>query len=291
MSSFELVRAAAAEFPGRVLCALLGVSSSGYYAWRERQHTPRPSTDLKVLTKIRAVHAETNGVYGSRRMQAELVAGGESVGRAKVQRLMRDNGLQARRPRRFKVTTDSQHDDPIAPNLLKQDFTVDAPNTVWVGDITYLYTAQGWSYLAVIIDLYARRVVGWAVADHMRTELPMLALTRALEARRPRPGLIFHSDRGSQYASNAYRQKLRQHEVAQSMSRAGDCYDNAVPESFFASLKKECIHRRHFATHTEVYDAVADYIDNFYNPRRLHSSNDYLSPMHAELQLAQAMAA
>jgi transposase InsO family protein len=160
-----------------------------------------------------------------------------------------------------------------------------------VGDITYLYTAQGWSYLAVIIDLYARRVVGWVVADHMRTELPMLALTRALEARCPRPGLIFHSDRGSQYASNAYRQKLRQHEVAQSMSRAGDCYDNAVPESFFASLKKECIHRRHFATHTEVYDAVADYIDNFYNPRRLHSSNDYLSPMHAELQLAQAMAA
>ena len=291
MSSFELVRTVAAEFPVRMLCALLGVSSSGYYAWRERQHTPRRSTDLKLLTKMRAVHAENSGVYGSRRMQVELVADGESVGRGKVQRLMREHGLQARKPRRFKATTNSKHDDPIAPNLLMQDFAVDAPNTVWAGDITYVWTAEGWSYLAVVIDLCARRVVGWAMADHMRTELPLLALTRALEARRPCAGLIHHSDRGSQYASTTYRSKLRDHEVAQSMSRAGDCYDNAAVESFFASLKKECIHRRHFATRTEAYDAVANYIDNFYNPRRRHSTNNYPSPMHAELQLAQAMAA
>ncbi|MBK8412279.1 MAG: IS3 family transposase [Sandaracinaceae bacterium] len=245
-----------------MLCALLGISSSGYYAWRERQHTPRPSTDLRLLTKMRAAHAENCGVYGSRRMQVELVADGESVGRAKVRRLMREHGLQARKARRFKSTTDSKHDDPIAPNLLMQDFAVDAPNTVWAAEITYVWTAEGWSYLAVVVDLCARRVVGWAMADHMRTELPMQALTRAIEARRPNAGLIHHSDRGSQYASTLYRSKLRDHEVAQSMSRAGDCYDNAAVESFFASLKKECTHRRHFASHTEAYDAVVNYIDN-----------------------------
>lgn len=159
---------------------------------------------------------------------------------------------------------------------------MDGANRVWVGDITYVWTAEGWSYLAVLLDLYARRVVGWAFARHMRTELPLAALQRALAARRPAPGLIHHSDRGSQYASRRYRATLVDHEVACSMSRAGDCYDNAVAESFFASLKKECLSRQHFATHTEAFDAIAAYIDGFYNPVRRHSALQYLSPIDYE---------
>jgi len=162
--------------------------------------------------------------------------------------------------------------------LRPQDFTADRPNEVWVGDITYVWTAEGWCYLAVLVDLFARRVVGWAFADHMRTELPLTALKRALATRQPGAGLVHHSDRGSQYASHAYQGALRDHEAATSMSRAGDCFDNAVAESFFATLKKECLHRQPFATRTEAYDAIADYIDGFYNPIRRHSAIDYLSP-------------
>ena len=196
---------------------------------------------------------------------------------------MRDNGLQARIRRRYRVTTDSDHDGFIPPNLLKQNFHADAPNRVWAGDITYIWTAAGWCYLAVILDLYSRRVVGWALADHMRAALVLTALRRALDARRPAAGLIFHSDRGSQYASHSYRAALANHEVAQSMSAAGDCFDNAAVESFFAALKKECVHRKPFATRTEAYDAVAAYIDGFYNPRRRHSTLRYVSPIDFEL--------
>lgn len=280
MSPFEIILAEAAQFPVTVLCALLGVSTSGYYAFLARGRSMREATDLRLTTKIRAVHARTRGVYGSRRMAEEL---DEPVGRNHVARLMRENDLLARSPRRFRVTTNSKHALPIAPNLLEQDFTVDGPNRVWVGDITYVWTAEGWGYLASLLDLFGRRVVSWAFADHMRTELPLKALQRALEARSPAPGLIHHSDRGSQYASREYRQVLRDHQLACSMSRAGDCYDNAVAESFFASLKKECLSRVHFATLTEAYDAIAAYIDGFYNPVRRHSALGYLSPINYEL--------
>ena len=280
MSPFEIILAEAAQFPVTVLCALLGVSTSGYYAFLARGRSMREATDLRLTTKIRAVHARTRGVYGSRRIAEEL---DEPVGRNHVARLMRENDLLARSPRRFRVTTDSKHSLPIAPNLLEQDFTADGPNRVWVGDITYVWTAEGWGYLASLLDLFGRRVVGWAFADHMRTELPLKALQRALEARSPAPGLIHHSDRGSQYASREYRQVLRDHQLACSMSRAGDCYDNAVAESFFASLKKECLSRVHFATLTEAYDAIAAYIDGFYNPVRRHSALGYLSPINYEL--------
>lgn len=172
----------------------------------------------------------------------------------------------------------------IAPNLLKQDFAVDAPNRAWVGDITYVWAGEGWSYLAVLIDLFARRVVGWAFGDNRRTELPLNALKRALASRQPSAGLIRHFDRGSQYASREYRAVLHRHQLAQSMSRAGDCYDNAVAESFFASLKKERLHRRHFATRTEAYDTIANLIDGFYNPRRRHSTLGNISPMSFENQ-------
>jgi putative transposase len=288
MSAFELVRAEADNFPVNLLCRLLGVSTSGYYAWLNREPSQWHKTELRLCTKIRAIHAANDGVYGSRRMTAEI---DERVGRHRVARVMREHGLQARRPRRYRVTTDSAHDRPVAPNLLARHFCVDAPNRVWAGDITYVWTAEGWSYLAVQLDLYSRRVVGWAFAEHMRTELPLTALRRALQKRQPAAGLIHHSDRGSQYASGDYQKLLRQHEVACSMSRAGDCYDNSVVESFFATLKKERLHRRHFATRTEAYDAIASYIDGFYNPVRRHSVPGYVSPLQYENTESFAQAA
>lgn len=289
MSDFALIRSASATTSVRRLCDLLDVSSSGYYAWCGRKPSKRETDELRLVTKIRAVQSETGGVYGSRRMTTELQADGEAVGRRRTRKLMRHFGLQAKAPRRFRVTTDSNHEEPVAPNLLKQNFTVDAPNRVWVGDITYVWTAEGWCYLAVLLDLYSRRVVGWAFDDNMRKELPLKAFRRALATRRPTAGLIHHSDRGSQYASHEYRGVLRRHQAAQSMSRAGDCFDNAVAESFFASLKKERLHRRHFATRTEAFDAIADFIDGFYNPRRRHSTLGNISPMNFENQsLAQA---
>jgi transposase InsO family protein len=288
VNPFEIIRSEAARFPVTLLCALLHVSTSGYYAWAGRPRSARHDADLRVTTKIRAVHARTRGVYGSRRMKREL---DEVVGRNRVARLMRDHDLLARVPRRFRVTTDSAHHLPVAPNLLGQNFVAKAPNRIWVGDITYVWTAEGWSYLAAIVDLYARRVVGWAIADNMRTELPLKALRRALSARRPAPGLIHHSDRGGQYASHDYRNTLIAHEVACSMSRAGDCYDNAVAESFFASLKKECVNRTHFATRTEAYDAISSYIDGFYNPTRRHSALGYVSPINYERASSNALAA
>lgn len=288
MNPFEIIRAEAAHFPVTLLCSLLGVSTSGYYAYLGRGRSGRQESDLRLTTKIRAIHAGTRSVYGSRRMTHEL---DEVVGRNRVARLMRENGLLARSPKRFRVTTDSDHDLPVAPNLLEQNFTTDAPNRVWVADITYVWTAQGWGYLAVLLDLFARRVVGWAFADHMRRELPLKALRRALQARQPAVGLIHHSDRGSQYASREYRHVLVDHQVACSMSRAGDCYDNAVAESFFASLKKECLSRVHLATYTEAYDAIAAYIDGFYNPLRRHSALGYVSPIDYENERGRVQAA
>jgi putative transposase len=279
VSSFEVIRAEAANFPVTVLCELLEVSKSGYYAHLARTASARQQKDERVVTKVRAIHAQTRGVYGSRRMAHEL---DEPIGRNHLARLMRENGLLARSARRFRVTTDSAHTLPVASNLLEQDFDVAEPNRVWAGDITYVWTAQGWCYLAVLLDLFSRRVVGWAFADHMRRELPLKALQRALDARRPSAGLTHHSDRGSQYASHEYRNVLLAHQVACSMSRAGDCYDNAVAESFFASLKKECLSRVHFATRTEAFDAIQAYIDGFYNPVRRHSALGYLSPIDFE---------
>lgn len=289
MSVNALIRGLAASFSVRRLCRLLYASPSGYYAWRSRSPCQRRRDELRLVTKIRAVQQETDGTYRSRRMRDELREDGEPVGRRRVQGLMRRFCLQAKVPRRFRVTTDSNHNEPVAPNLLKQDFHADAPNRVWVGDITYVWTGEGWSYLATVIDLYSRRVVGWAFAEHMRKELVLTAVKRALATRQPAPGLIFHSDRGSQYASFAFRKLLQQHEVAQSMSRAGDCFDNAPAESFFATIKKERLRRKHFATRTEAHDAIASFIDGFYNPRRRHSDAGNIRTITFENQaLAQA---
>jgi transposase InsO family protein len=237
---------------------------------------------------MRAIQARNGGVYGSRRMIPEL---GEQIGRNRAARLMRANGLQPKLRRRFRITTDSNHSLAIAPNLLMQNFMSDGPNRIWTSDITYVWTLEGWCYLAVMIDLFSRRVVGWAFADHMRQELSIRALKRALERRKPAAGLICHSDRGSQYASHSYRAVLADHEAVSSMSRSGNCYDNAVAESFFASLKKECVRRTSFATRTEAYDAISGYIDGFYNLDRRHSSLQYLSPIDFEHRWSQTQAA
>ena len=215
-----------------------------------------------------------------------LKAVGENIGRAQTATIMRENGLVGRTPRPFRRTTDSKHDLPIAPNLVARDFNPPAMNKVWVADITYVRTWAGWLYLAVVIDLFSRRVVGWAIADHMRTELVLSALSMAFLARRPAPGLICHSDRGSQYASRAHRAALEAQGALCSMSRKGDCWDNSVAESFFGSLKQELIYRATWATHDVTIEAIGDYIERFYNTRRLHSFIGYTSPLEYELHTA-----
>lgn len=282
MSKFELIRTEAANHSVQRMCRLLEVSRSGYYAYLERRAKPLPERQERLLAMIRATHAECQGAYGVRRIHRELVESGEQVSRKTVRRIMREHGIRAVQTPNFIKTTDSNHALGFAENLLKQDFCVDEPDRVWVGDITYVWTAEGWCYLAVLLDLFSRRVVGWAFDDHLRTELPLRALTRALEARSPAPGLIHHSDRGCQYAAHAYRKVLATWQASQSMSDAGNCYDNAVAESFFASLKKERLHHMAFATRTEAYDAIESYIDGFYNPTRRHSTLGYISPLQYE---------
>lgn len=290
MSAFELIRTEAAAHSVKRLCRLFGVSRSGYYEYLDRRAAPPPAREERLVAMIRAAHAAVEGAYGVRRMHRELLEAGERVSRKLVRRLMRENGIRSVHPRPFAKTTDSAHDFGFAPNLLAQDFQSWAPDRVWVGDITYIWTTEGWCYLAVLLDLYSRRVVGWALDDNLRTDLPLRALERALGARAPAPGLIHHTDRGRQYAAAEYRKVLAKWHVSQSMSGAGNCYDNAVAESFFASLKKERLHHMPFATRTEAYDAVQRYIDGFYNPTRRHSALGFLSPLEYERETSLAAA-
>ena len=282
MSPFELIRTEAADYSIQRLCRLLDVSRSGYYDYLARREQPPAPRHDRLIVLIRAVHASCEGAYGVRRMHRELLEAGENVSRKLVRRLMREHGIRSVHTPRFHKTTDSNHTLGFAPNLLGQDFTTVAADRVWVGDITYVWTAEGWCYLAVLLDLYSRRVVGWAMDSSLHTDLPLRALQRALEARSPAPGLVHHSDRGSQYAAHEYRRLLAKWQVSQSMSGAGNCYDNAVAESFFASLKKERLRHTSFATRTEAYDAVERYIDGFYNPIRRHSLLGYVSPLRYE---------
>lgn len=235
-----------------------------------------------MVLRVKAIHGRTGGVYGSRRMAQELRAEGFAVGRCQARRLMQEAGIEVRRKCRFKLTTDSRHRLPVAENLLDRQFEVSAPNRVWAADITYLWTNEGWLYLAVVIDLYARRVVGWALSERMQAPLVCDALRMALGRRRPPPGLIHHSDRGSQYAGQAYQDLLRDHELTPSMSRKGNCWDNAPMERFFGSLKRERTDLRLFATRNEARACVIDYIEMFYNSRRRHSYLGYVSPAEFE---------
>lgn len=272
------IKANVADFPVKVTCEVLGVSRSGYYAWASRAESARAAADQALAAEIRAAHAASRGRYGSPRVHAELRAGGRRIGRKRVARLMRGMGLMARRKRRFRRTTDSRHAFPIAPNLLARVFTAAAPDRVWLADLTYIWTAEGWLYLAVVLDLYTRRVVGWAMADHLGHELALAALDMAIARQRPAPGLVHHADRGVQYAAHGYRARLLAHGMLCSMSRKGDCWDNAPMESFFATLKRELIEEADYQTRDQARADVFHYIEGFYNRRRLHSALGYLTP-------------
>jgi putative transposase len=275
---FALIDARNADTPVQVACAALSVSTSGYYAWKSRKASPRQRRDLVLLAHIRSQFSTSNETYGSPRMHVELNEDGLAVGRHRVARIMRENDLKARQKTRFKKTTDSDHGGPIAINVLDQDFAADGPNEKWGVDISYVWTADGWLYLAIVLDLFSRRIVGWAMSDRMKRGLAMEALLRAITLRRPRPGLIHHSDRGSQYCSGDYQKLVRRHGLVPSMSGRGNCYDNAMVETVFKTIKSELVWRVSFASRWQASNAIGEYIEGFYNPRRRHSSLGYKSP-------------
>ncbi len=285
---FAFILAEKAVYPILVLCEILGVSRSGFHAWLLRPDSPRQRSDAQLATQVAAVHKRSRGTYGSPRVHAELKAKGVRVGKKRIARLMRENGIEARRKRRFRKTTDSKHTNPIALNIVAREFEVPAPNRVWVTDVTAIWTLEGWLFLAVILDLYSRRVVGWSASVSNDTMLALAALQMALAARRPPAGLVHHSDRGSPYASEDYRTALSRHGLVASMSRKGDCWDNAVAESFFATIKAELVEHEQYATHGAAMRSIGEYIDNFYNIERRHSFLDYLNPIEFELRSSQA---
>ena len=255
------------------------VSRSGYYAWLKRDKSARQKETEKLIPIVRAAHKESKGTYGARRMAIEIEAHGcNSCGRFKAATLMKLAGVAAKQKKKFKATTDSKHNLPVAPNLLNRRFEVEAPDQVYVSDITYIWTVEGWLYLAVILDLFSRQIVGWSLNRRMTRKLIMDALRMAIWRRRPDPGLIFHSDRGSQYCSNDFQEMLKAHEMKSSMSRKGDCWDNAVAESFFGSLKTERVFFTNYKTREEARRDIVDYIEMFYNSKRRHSYLGYLSP-------------
>jgi transposase InsO family protein len=275
------------DYPILVLCEHLEVSSSGYYDWLNRRTAPGPrALASRTLTqRIKAIHAQSRQTYGSPRIVDELRKQGCRHGRNRIARLMQQAELCGRQQRRYRVqTTDSNHDQPIAPNHLAQVPKATAPNQLWVADITYIETRQGWLYLAAILDLYSRKIVGWAMSEHIDTSLVLKALAMALLHRQPPAKLLIHSDRGVQYASADYRQALAQAGLIASMSRKANCYDNATMESFWSTLKLELVYRRDFATRSQARTEIFDYIESFYNRQRAHSALSYHSPVDFENQ-------
>ena len=290
MSRFRFIAAERAQHSVALLCRVLRVSTSGFYAWLQRPPSARARADAALTAEIRAIHQESRQTYGAPRVRAELRARGQAVARKRVARLMRTAGLAGRGRRPFRRTTIA---DPAvqAPDLVQRQFRPAAPDRVWLADITYVRTWEGWLYLAAILDAYSRRIVGWALADHLRTELATAALRMALATRRPGPGLIHHSDRGCQYTAAAYAALLDAHGIAQSLGRPGTCWDNAVPESFFATLKVELVYRHVWPTKREARTAIFEFIEGFYNRRRRHSTLGYLSPIDFEASHQEVQAA
>lgn len=280
--TFRFIHQHLDHWPVRWLCHALDVSTAGYYAWRERPASARQQQHDTLLVHIRAIHAEAKARYGSPRIHAELAARGHHCSVNTVARLMRDHEIRAKTARKFRATTDSNHDWPVADNLLDRHFDPAAPNEAWVTDITYIPTREGWLYLAAVEDLYSRKVVGWSMANHLESRLVVEALALAVERRWPDDGLLAHSDRGSQYASDHYQTLLASHGITCSMSRRADCWDNAPMESFFASLKKELVHGADFVTRAQARTAIVEYIEVFYNTQRRHSSLGYVSPAEYE---------
>jgi putative transposase len=276
-----------ANYPIALMCRVLGVSRSGYYASVARiRPSDREVRDAELLKRIREIHSKSRETYGSPRVHAQLLREGIKVGEDHVARLMRAAGLRGRVRRRFKATTDSKHDNPIAPNTLNREFAVESTDSVWCADITSIATAAGWVYLAAIIDLATRMIVGWSMATHMRTELVESALLNALAARAPASRLVHHSDRGSQYTSETYQKLLEKYGIECSMSRKGNCWDNAVMESFFGTYKQEWAHHHRWSGLVDSRVATLDYIEVFYNRQRLHSSLGYRTPAEVDSSAA-----
>lgn len=284
---FAFIAEEKAAFPVRLLCRTLQVSRAGFYAWQGRPPAPRARADNRLGLEIAAIHAESRERYGSPRVHAELADRGCRISRKRVARLMRARGLAARRRRRVRVTTHSRHPFPVAPNVLARQFERPQPDRAWVTDITYIPTGEGWLYLAVLLDLCSRLAVGWAMSERLTDDLTLDALGMALARRCPPQGLLHHSDRGSQYASGDYQRVLAQHGIVGSMSHRGNCWDNAVAESFFATIKVELVHDAAWATRAAARAELVEYLEVFYNGQRRHSALGYLSPRAFERQREQ----
>jgi putative transposase len=293
VSRLRFILAEKATYPIAVLCRALQVSRAGYYAWAGRGVSTRAQADAALTEQIRPIHRSSRGPYGAPRVHAELHAAGQRVGRRRVARLMRAAELRGcGRGRQRVCTTVSDPTATAAPNLVARTFEASRPNELWVGDITYIPTGEGWLYLATLLDAYSRRIVGWAMAEHLRTELALDALAMALQRRRPLPGqLVQHTDRGCQYTARAYQAVLAAHGVTCSMSRAGDCYDNALAESFFGTLKAELVHGQHWPSRRAARVAVFEWIEVFYNRQRRHSALGYLSPVSFEASRSEPLVA
>ena len=268
------------------MCKVLGIARQSYYAWRKREPSQRQQENQQLLEEIKEIHEESRCTYGSPRIHRTLKARGHTVGRGRVARLMRENGIRAVQKRSSRRTTDSNHNFPVADNLLERDFSATRPNQVWLADITYVRTTEGWLYLAAVLDAYSRKIVGWAMDRTMSRKLCIDALTMAISNRQPSRPLVHHSDRGSQYASSDYQTLLDEHEITCSMSRTGDCWDNAPMESFFGTLKTESLYRYNFDSRDEARAKIFDFIEIFYNRKRSHSALDFVSP--AGFEKAQA---
>jgi putative transposase len=276
-----------AEFPVAVMCSVFQVSRSGYYAWSKRPESMRSLEDRELSQEIAEIHRESNGIYGSPKVHRELQRRGKRHGKNRIVRLMRKDGLYAKTKRKFRVTTDSGHNLPVASNLLNRQFNPVRPNQAWTCDITYIWTAEGWLYLAIVMDLFSRTIVGWSMAERMTRQLVMDALTLAAKRRNPPRDLLHHSDRGSQYASDDYQALLAKLGMVCSMSRAGNCWDNAPAESFFGILKRELVFHNRYQSRAQARQSIFDYIERFYNRRRIHASLGYLTPSEfEELNLA-----
>jgi len=276
------------RYPIRLMCRALAVSPAGYYAWRSRPESHRAVSARTLLSAIRVIHQESRETYGSPSIWDALLKQGHGVGEHRVARLMRQHGIRAKTVKQWRATTQSHHRFPVAANTLNRQFTVESPNRVWAGDLTYLWTAEGWLYLAVLLDLYSRAVIGWAMGVRLTVDLAERALTMALANRTPTAGLLHHSDRGSQYAATRYQQLLATHGMIPSMSRTGNCWDNACVESFFGPLKRELVYHRHYATREDATQDIFEYIEVFYNRKRRHSTLGYDSPAEYEARTAVA---
>ena len=280
---FQFIKDHSYRFQIRRMCRILGVSASGYYAWLHRPESQRTRENRRLVVEIRAIHKENRGVYGSPRIHAELKEREIHVGENRVARLMREKGIAAKQKKKYKVTTDSNHNQPVAPNILQRDFDAKAPNQKWLADISYIPTREGWLYLAAILDLYSKLIVGWSMSSRMTKKLVLDALQMAVDRRRPGPGLIHHSDQGRQYASKAYRKKLKSHRMICSMSRKGDCWDNSPMESWFHSLKTELVAHNDYLTRIQAKADIFEYIEAFYNRSRKHSALGYMNPAQYEM--------